>query len=391
MHTLRAITILSTALSLCAGASAQGADELGAPAPAPSAAYAQPFNGAQNLAVLYDNGPWITGVGNGAGGADTSEIEGGFNTFGYGTQQTIPIRIADDFVVPTGETWNLTSMTWRGYQTGSTTAGSITAATVQIWNGAPGTMGATVVAGDTTTNRLTGQVWSGVYRVTATTLTNSQRPVMDIAIDMSWAPALATGTYWVDVGLAGSLASGPWSNPTVPSSPTDNGRQFQTATGWVQIADGTSGQPQDFPFVLEGTGGGCPPPTTYCTPKTSSNGCVPMIGFAGSNSLSAGSAAVIGTQIEGAQLGVVFWGTSGMTSQPFQGGFLCVAPPVFRLGVQGSGGTLNTCTGTYNQSVNNVLTNVGVGNTAWFQIWFRDPGSPSGTGLSNGLEVTVCP
>ena len=32
------------------------------------------------------------------------------------------------------------------------------------------------------------------------------------------------------------------------------------------------------------------------------------------------------------------------------------------------------------------------GDTAWFQVWFRDPLDPTGfgVGLSNGLEVTWC-
>ena len=37
-------------------------------------------------------------------------------------------------------------------------------------------------------------------------------------------------------------------------------------------------------FQLVDLGGGCPTPVNYCTAKVSSNGCVPSIGFVGSNS-----------------------------------------------------------------------------------------------------------
>jgi hypothetical protein len=34
-----------------------------------------------------------------------------------------------------------------------------------------------------------------------------------------------------------------------------------------------------------------------------------------------------------------------------------------------------------------------VGQTRWYQWWYRDPTHPDGTGvaLSDGLEVTYCP
>lgn len=34
---------------------------------------------------------------------------------------------------------------------------------------------------------------------------------------------------------------------------------------------------------------------------------------------------------------------------------------------------------------------IGVGYHDWMQEWFRDPGSPSGTDLTDAIEYTVCP
>jgi hypothetical protein len=31
-----------------------------------------------------------------------------------------------------------------------------------------------------------------------------------------------------------------------------------------------------------------------------------------------------------------------------------------------------------------------VGQMIWSQYWMRDPGSPSGTGLSNGMQFVIC-
>ena len=390
MQSTHTLSVLAASLALCAGASAQSADvtSVAAPGSAPTPIV---FNGAINGSLLHDNGPFITGIGNGAGGADTSEIEAGFNTFGYGTQQTIPIRIADDFDVPSGDTWALASMTWRGYQTGSSTAGSITAATVRIWDGPPAS-GGSVIAGDDTTNRLIGQVWSGVYRVTSTTLTNTQRPIMDIEIDMSWAPDLMGGNYWVDVGLAGSLASGPWSNPTVPSQPTDNAQQFQTATGWVMIIDATANAGQDFPFTLDGlsTGGCMPNISTYCTAKVTSNGCVPAIGSTGTPS-PIGAFALTCDNVEVNQLGAAVYSLAGPASSPFLGGTLCIQTPnVIRTPIQSSGG-LALCTGTYVHDMTGAIVSPPPSTQFWAQFWFRDSGDMQGTGLSDGITFTTCP
>ncbi len=213
--------------------------------------------------TLLDNGPWITGYGNGAGGANTSAIETGYNVYGYNDNIALAgynFMLADDFTVPAGEIWTLDDVLWYGYQTNSGLTSTMTGIYVEIFNGNPKS-GGTVLYGDETTNRLLGTYWSGVYRVTQTTLTNTQRPVMENMADMTWVPPLPAGSYWLAVGLTGSLASGPWANPVTPHRDTDNAVQRVTGV-WSDVdADSTAGPPvliQDFPFVLEGT----PEPTT---------------------------------------------------------------------------------------------------------------------------------
>ena len=137
-------------------------------------------------------------------------------------------------------------------------------------------------------------------------------------------------------------------------------------------------------------GGGCPAPSTYCTAKTTSNNCVPSIGATGTPSPS-GNFVLTGTQIEGASIGVAFYSLGGPNAQPFQGGFLCILPPVVRLPPQPSGGTFGTCTGNFSTPLTNLINTLNVGQNVWIQYWFRDNGAASGTGLSNALTFVRCP
>ncbi|MEI2690136.1 MAG: hypothetical protein V9H69_10695 [Anaerolineae bacterium] len=112
----------------------------------------------------------------------------GNSTYGFGHAVSSGFRVADDFTVPAGG-WNVASITFFAYQTGSTTASTINAVNVRIWDGPPNA-GGTVIWGDTTTNRLASSAWSNIYRVLDSALTNSQRPIMaDVATVGTFLPA----------------------------------------------------------------------------------------------------------------------------------------------------------------------------------------------------------
>ena len=49
--------------------------------------------------------------------------------------------VADDFTVPSGETWNISTASFYAYQTGSTTTSTMTSVNVRIWDGPPGVAG----------------------------------------------------------------------------------------------------------------------------------------------------------------------------------------------------------------------------------------------------------
>ena len=116
--------------------------------------------------------------------------------------------MADDFTVPAGG-WNISTITFYAYQTGSTTTSTINDVNLQIWDGPPGV--GSVVFGDTTTNRLAGSSWSNIYRVLDTGLTDTTRPIMADVVTVN--TILPAGTYWLDWQSGGTLASGPWAPP----------------------------------------------------------------------------------------------------------------------------------------------------------------------------------
>jgi len=239
------------------------AEKAGTAAPAAPAAATAPATVWKAPAdVLYDNGPLVTHPGAGAGGADASALQTalGLTTYGAGNQLSAGNRVADDFTVPAGG-WTIDSITFFGYQTGSTTTSTMTSINLRIWDGVPGAAGSNVVFGDTATNRMTSSSWANMYRVLDTGLTDTARPVMasTAAVD-TFLPA---GTYWVDWQVGGTLSSGPWAPPISIVGQTTTGDAWQyTVDGWAPLMDETYAQ--GLPFIIEGT----TTPPECATPST---------------------------------------------------------------------------------------------------------------------------
>ncbi len=138
-----------------------------------------------------------------------------------------------------------------------------------------------------------------------------------------------------------------------------------------------------------------PPPGTYCTAKTTSTGCSPAIDCTGAPSASApGGFTVTASQVEPNRPGILFYGTRSSSPFPFQGGYLCVEPPIRRTPVQDSGsGGSTPCTGILAVDLNaaGICSEIGAGYSGSMQGWFLDPPSPGGTGLTDALEWIVGP
>lgn len=203
--------------------------------------------------VVFDNGPFVTEAGVGFNGADVSRAETGVITIGFNANATTaqggPIRIADDFVIstPTGVgSSRLSSMTFYGVQsTTSTNNVQFGAFYVGLYDGNP-SAGGTLIAGNFDTNRLISSTFSGAYRLSTTGLvTGTSRPITRLEIDMRWAPALPSGTYWMVVSAVGDATLTSVPNPqtlfVTPHFATANALQFFNSQ-WFAI--------WDPPFVL---------------------------------------------------------------------------------------------------------------------------------------------
>jgi len=226
---------------------------------------------------LYNNGPFITGPGAGFGGADLSAVQTqiGGNSYGY-NHQLIPTnnRLADDFTVPAGQSWTVTSILFYSFQTGSGTAAStFTSLNLRIWSARPGNTGAVVLFGNTTINRLASSTYINCYRASVASPLGSTRPIFANIATIDPPLVLQPGTYWIDWQASGTLSSGPWAVPvTIPGqqgAAGANARWYDGAAAtWINLDDGGNGVRQDLAFIVRGTGGGPAPCYANCDGST---------------------------------------------------------------------------------------------------------------------------
>lgn len=216
-------------------------------------------------AQLYTNGPISTGATHVAtstaapAGYTWSELQTpsgtlGFSSF-YNTAMSNDFAIADEFVVPAGQTWNLTNLNVYGYQTGYAGATiPADAMRVRIWNGDPSLGTSTVVYGDMTTNVLNaaGSGEEFVYRVFNTTGTT--RKIWRFNANVS--TSLAAGTYWVEFQIHatndGSLFFPPVTILGTQSDTNWNAKQ-RNAAAWAGLIDTGSSFNKAIAFQIIGS------------------------------------------------------------------------------------------------------------------------------------------
>jgi hypothetical protein len=252
MRSLKIFAVLVMALvgtfamaGMAAGQALEDTTATSAPGPAPN--FNVPMWDGPDV-VLYDNGPLVTHPGGGFGGADASALQTALamGIYGFGHQFLNGNRMADDFTVTDSGGWDVQTITFFAYQTGSGSGSTITGVYLQIWNGDP-SAGGSVIWGDLTTNRLANTAWSNTYRVLDTDLLGSTRPIM--ANTATVGTTLPAGTYWLDWMTDGSLASGPWAPPISILGQTTTGNAIQYTGSWAAALD--VGQ-QGMPFIIEG-------------------------------------------------------------------------------------------------------------------------------------------
>lgn len=139
-------------------------------------------------------------------------------------------------------------------------------------------------------------------------------------------------------------------------------------------------------------------PATYCTAKTNSLGCVPAISSSGSASATSASPFLITcSNVLNQKTGYLTY-AHRPTATGFQGGFLCLTPPIARTPAQSSGGSASgsDCTGTYSLDFNariqsGVDPSLVVGAEIFTQYRARDPQALNSSSLSNALRFVVNP
>ena len=142
-----------------------------------------------------------------------------------------------------------------------------------------------------------------------------------------------------------------------------------------------------------------PPPTSYCTAKLNSLGCLPDIGYQGECSASSPNPFLVrATEIVPNKTGFLFYG-AGEAAAPFQGGTRCVGTPFRRTTVSNSGSSGQPpCSGVLGYDFNARIRS-GVdpalvpGRMVYAQYYYRDPNDPAGfgTGLSDALRFGIAP
>ncbi|MGD8439546.1 MAG: hypothetical protein PVG53_03350, partial [Holophagae bacterium] len=250
------VCVLAIAVVVAAGEPFEPASAGASYAPPVADGPVQPPAGPDQIPTLYVSGPFVTHFGTGVQGADESWVQTNLDMtiYGFGNQLIESNRLADRFVVPQGESWNIQAIEFYGYQTGSSSSSTMTSLNLRIWQGTPGA-GGNVIWGDTTTNRLSSSWWTTTYRVLDTDSgMAADRPVMVLPVNIS--VTLPSGTYWLDWQVDGDpVLSGPWVPPiTVLGQTTTGGARQSLDAGatWAPIVDDGTTTPQGLPFKLYG-------------------------------------------------------------------------------------------------------------------------------------------
>ncbi|MGX9985927.1 T9SS type A sorting domain-containing protein [Soonwooa purpurea] len=160
-------------------------------------------------------------------------------------------KLADDFTVPAGEKWTISSVDVFLYQTGyNASTPPIDNMRMQILNNAPDT--GTVVIGNMTTNvyNASASQDAKMYRI-GNNNSGTTRKIWKTRANLSG--ELQPGTYWLEYQVHatndGSIFFPAVTIPGVLDQSSWNAMQ-SNAGSWAQLADGGSGANIDFPFVI---------------------------------------------------------------------------------------------------------------------------------------------
>lgn len=214
-------------------------------------------------AQSFSNGPLSTGANNGLNvaapnGHTWSEVPNGFSTLGYGANYNdsgaLDASVADDFMVPNGEEWKITSIEIFSYRTGYMgTTSPVNGVRAQILKGIPGIENTTVVLGNFVDNLYESGTDAMIYRVNYGQADTS-RKIWKIKANLSG--TLQPGVYWLEYAVRSATQATIWQPPVTISNMTENaewnGRK-RALKSWANIIDGQSGAILAMPFIINYT------------------------------------------------------------------------------------------------------------------------------------------
>lgn len=165
-------------------------------------AIASIFGAAVCAQSVYNNGPFVTGIGTGNLGADVSMYIAPLTTVGFtcASDAANLVRLADDFVVPCGEVWSLNTLKAYGCVTNAASVSPVTTAVWRIWKGRPDLAGSSVLYDATGSNQLISTAFTNVYRVGTAAPTSNVSPIFEFVMSGNGA-VLGAGTYWFEYGV----------------------------------------------------------------------------------------------------------------------------------------------------------------------------------------------
>jgi hypothetical protein len=231
--------------------------------------------------VLYNNGEYSTGTTSRSGvtapagyvwsesQSDTGNTTETNSVLGFGATVG-SVTLADNFTIPAGQSWKISSLTVYGFFVNWTASQSpFTGGIVRIWNGRPGDAGATVIFGDTTTDRLLSSTRANAYSIANSTVPapgivpNTTRELWENKLSIAPTLTLGAGTYWVEFATS-TFGGGAqfYRNVIVSNNRTQagwNARQWlASSNAWGDVLDGGSPAsapdvPQDIAFRIRGT------------------------------------------------------------------------------------------------------------------------------------------
>lgn len=197
---------------------------------------------------------------NNTGNTTESNTSLGFG--GTSSSATASFFIADDFTVPVGATWQITTIDFFGYQTNyAGTTAPFGTVRVNIFSSDPSVAGAVSVFGDDTTNRFSAGVDANMYRTGNSLIPTPVAPGTTRKITANTPVALSAGAYWVKYQLQNIVMANSGFLPPVTivgnrGLPTFNAKQMDAIAGtWAPIIDTGNPStapdyPMDMPFVI---------------------------------------------------------------------------------------------------------------------------------------------